>query len=109
MEEVELREMKRPPTIAGGTVLSLELAAAFLYASRVLGDGGGLDKSSVIRTRGKITVDSRFVDDHGHSHLTMTSLRLRVVYPYRLRITNECDRAGACAQGLEAGEETVGE
>lgn len=48
VEEVELREMKRLPVIAGGTVLSLELAAAISYASRELGDGGGLDKSSVI-------------------------------------------------------------
>ncbi len=50
VEEVELREMKRPPAIAGGTVPWLELAAAILYA-RVLGDGGGLDQSSAIRTR----------------------------------------------------------
>ncbi len=90
----------------------LVLAAAFLYASRVLSEGGGLNQSSVIRPRGKIMVDSRLVDDHGHSHPTMTSLRLRAVYTDWLRVT-DCDdeghRVGACAQGLEGGEETAGE
>ncbi len=57
-------------------------------------------------------VSSRLVDDRTHSHLTMTSLPLRAVYIDRLRVT-DCDdeghRAGACAQGLEAGEDTAGE
>lgn len=40
--DVELPVMKTPPAIAGGAVLSLVLAAASLYASRVLGEGGAL-------------------------------------------------------------------
>lgn len=40
--EVELREMKWPPAIVGGAVLLPDLAAASLYASRVLGEGGAL-------------------------------------------------------------------
>lgn len=46
--EVELREMKWPPAIVGGAVLLPVLAAASLYASRVLGEGGALDVSLVI-------------------------------------------------------------
>lgn len=40
--EVEFREMKWPPAIVGGAVLLPDLAAASLYASRVLGEGGAL-------------------------------------------------------------------
>ena len=40
--DVALPLTKTPPVTAGGTVLTLVLAARALYASSVFGDGGGL-------------------------------------------------------------------
>jgi len=47
--DVELPEMKTPPAMSGGAVLLPVLAAASLYASRVLGEGGALSYASFRR------------------------------------------------------------
>ena len=46
--EVEFVETKMPPAMLGGEVLTSVLAAASLYASSVLGDGGALVQRSAL-------------------------------------------------------------
>lgn len=59
--DVELLEMKIPPAIAGGAVLLPVLAAASLYASRVLGEGGALGTVSVTHLFGTF----QLIETHG--------------------------------------------
>lgn len=75
------------------------LAAASLYASRVLGEGGALVGSSAMESKDHADADLRLVDDHSHAHLTMCALGLGAVYPYRLGVVDrddEFDRARSC-------------
>ncbi len=59
--DVELPEMKIPPAMAGGAVLLPVFAAASLYASRVLGEGGPLGTVSVTHLFGTF----QLIETHG--------------------------------------------